>query len=162
MSKTQKNAAKVQKTTKAPKAEKATTAEKAPKAEAQKDRKYALKDEVVKGLLKLAKTEKKFPNPYRSGAYHATVEALAMTLGKWQTFDQFKQHFVKAMGADWADFSHRAKRNENGLDVDGRILQNVNVLRRPDYGMKLQQVGYRIETDKSEKGLKVRLAPVAK
>lgn len=108
-------------------------------------RSFGLSAEDVQELTgEYAKT-KRFPNPYRAGAYGFTIDAL-VKLGVNKPHSLAKVHaaFKRAAGAEWyGEWVGTKKRNkETGLDADGRFLQNIRVLQRTaDYALKLLQVG---------------------
>ena len=95
----------------------------------------------------------KFPNPYR-GSYGAIVAALTeLGLNEAHPFAEIHATIQKQMGEKWDAFASKAARNQNGKDVDGRLLANVQVLqRRKDYGLKLTQLGAGIVKVKQEDG----------
>lgn len=105
--------------------------------------------------LKEVKAEKSLAAAYNKGSYHFSIAALE-TLGKnkWHTLADFKAQLQKTMGAEaWKAFANKPMRNENGLKLDGRILQNLLVLQRTkDYGLKLLQVGAVIDLQRNKQG----------
>lgn len=104
--------------------------------------------------LKEIKAEKSLAAAYNKGSYHFSISALEL-LGKnrWHTLADFRTALSKAMGKDeWKAFETKKARNENGLDCNGRILQNLLVLQRvKDYGLKLLQVGAVIDLRRNDK-----------
>lgn len=108
-------------------------------------RSFGLSSEQVAELTAEYEKSKKFPNPYRTGAYAHTITAL-VTLGadKPHSLAKVHQAFKRAAGAEWyAAWAGQEKRNEDtGLDADGKFVQNLRVLQRTaDYGKKLLDVG---------------------
>jgi hypothetical protein len=58
------------------------------------------------------------------------------------------------MGEGADDFKARKKRSDTtGKDWQDRIVQNVKVLARPDYGAKLRQIGFEVRLDSKGAGL---------
>jgi hypothetical protein len=138
MAKATKHAAKVQKSSKAAKA-------KAPKAEK--------KAPAAKTPAPKAKTVS-FANPYRAGSsYAACVDGLLMLgLNKFHGFDAVLPAVKKAMGSSLKEFAAKECRNEEtGKDADQRIIQNVSVVARKDYGAKLRELGYEVRFNGREK-----------
>jgi hypothetical protein len=108
-------------------------------------RSFGLSEQDVRELAAEYETTKRFPNPYRAGAYGFTIDAL-VKLGVNKPHPLAKVHaaFKRAAGADWySAWAGTEKRNEEtGKDADARFLQNLRVLQRTaDYAMKLLQVG---------------------
>jgi hypothetical protein len=109
----------------------------------------------------------KIENPYRHGAYHFTVATLIeLGVNKKHKFESFVARLAKVWGkADaegWKAFQSRKARNEDtGKDVNGRILQNCRVLQRTnDYGKPLLDSGAVI--DLIRKGRKLMICLNAK
>lgn len=114
-------------------------------------RNFELSSKALEGLR--AKGGRGVANPYReSSSYHACVEALRnLGTGRLHPFDKIVPGVVTEMGK--AADAFKAKKNrskETGTDWKDRIVQNVRVLARGDYGAKLRQVGYEIRTDRKE------------
>lgn len=89
-------------------------------------------------------------NPYRAGgAYWASVEGLkALGMGQMHPFDQIVPAVRKQMGDNWKAFAEKeARSEETGKDADHRILQNVSVITRKDYGKPLRDLGYEVRWD---------------
>src|SRR5688500_3329862 len=111
-------------------------------------RSFDLSNGDIKALAEQSAHDKAFPNPYRSGAYRFTVDALvALGVNKPRPLAAVHEAFRKAAGDEWyADWARKENRNDKtGKDADGRFLQNLRVLQRTkDYGLKLLQVGRRI------------------
>lgn len=108
-------------------------------------RSFGLSPEQIAELTAEYEQSKKFPNPYRTGAYAHTVTAL-LTLGadKPHSLAKVHQAFKRAAGVDWyAAWAGQEKRNaDTGLDAAGKFVQNLRVLQRTaDYGKKLLDVG---------------------
>src|ERR1035437_4817773 len=98
---------------------------------ATKDRNYSMSAEDLAALKAQAKKDKAFPNPYRAGSYHHSVAALA-TLGanQWHPLASFVKELAR-VDSEWIKgFKAKENRNENGKDIDGRILQNLTVIQR--------------------------------
>jgi len=111
-------------------------------------RSFGLSVEQITELTGEFEKTKKFPNPYRAGAYGFTIDAL-LKLGVNKAHPLAKVHtaFKNAAGADWyAEWSEAKKRNKDtGLDADGRFLQNLRVLQRTsDYALKLLEIGQKV------------------
>jgi hypothetical protein len=81
-------------------------------------------------------------NPYRiSGGYWSSVEALrSLGIGKMHSFEKIVPAIKAAMGKEaLAEFRKKDSRNEEtGKDCDARIIKNVSVVARKDYGAKLR------------------------
>lgn len=95
-------------------------------------------------------------NPYRAGGgYWATVEALRLLgVGKLHAFEKVVPAVKKAMSdaGTWGEFSKRENRNEEtGKDTNGRVIQNVSVVGRKDYGAPLRELGFEVKFDGREK-----------
>lgn len=93
-------------------------------------------------------------NPYRvGGAYWASVEALtALGVGKMHPFAEIVPAVKRAMAQNWKAFAEKeARSDETGKDAERRILQNVSVLARKDYGKPLREVGYEVRWDGRQK-----------
>jgi hypothetical protein len=91
---------------------------------------------------------------YREGGgYWASVTALA-ALGENQmhAFDKIIPAVIRAFGPErFKAFKSKDARNENGKDANGRIVQNVAVVARADYGEPLRKLGYEVRCDGREK-----------
>jgi hypothetical protein len=116
------------------------------------ERSFGLSPEQLAELSSEFAKMKKFPNPYRAGAYGFTIDAL-LKLGVNKAHPVAKVHtaFKSAAGADWySAWSSAEKRNEEtGKDADARFLQNLSVLQRTaDYGLKLLEVGKKVMKSK--------------
>lgn len=101
----------------------------------------------------------KFENPYRHGAYNATVAALlAMGMNRPHKFsaftEKFKKVWSKADAEGYRTFANKPARNEaTAKDLDGRILQNCRVLQRTkDYGKPLLKAGAVIDLTRDDNG----------
>jgi hypothetical protein len=95
-----------------------------------------------------------FQNPFRSsGNYWASIEALrSLGVGRLHPFAQIVGAVKKSMGANWKAFAEKDSRSkETGKDAEHRILQNVSVLARKDYGKPLRGLGYEVRWDGREK-----------
>lgn len=100
------------------------------------------------------KPQSESQNPYRSGgSYWASIEALkALGVGKTHAFADIVRAVKKAMGENWNLFAQKESRNdETGKNADRRLLQNVSVLSRKDYGKPLRERGYEVRWDGREK-----------
>lgn len=88
-------------------------------------------------------------NPYRPfGGYWATVEALrSLGVGKMFAFTVIVPAVRKAMGDAWKAFAAK----EGKLTADERVLMNVMVCSRKDYGRPLVGLGYEVRWDGREK-----------
>lgn len=125
-----------------------------------KPRKFHLSDEEVTQLRAEFKETGRFPNPHNKGFYFYGVESLvdlginephslANVMRKIEALMSDKDTKDEDGKTAWQRFAKRDPRNaETGKDVDGRALQNFNVLQRlsghTPYGMKLLEVGKRI------------------
>lgn len=138
---------------------KATAKAKAVKAAAQK---AAAKPTTAKaaGTVKAVKEAPKAAekvsstNPYREGGgYWATVEALrALGVGKLHALDKVVPAVIRAYGPErFKAFKAKDARNENGKDANARIIQNVAVVARNDYGEPLRKLGWEVRFDGREK-----------
>lgn len=94
-------------------------------------------------------------NPFRvGGGYWASVEAMrALGMGKMHAFDAIVLAVIRAMGAEaYKAFKAKDSRNEEtGKDANARIIQNVGVVARKDYGKPLRDLGYEVRFDGREK-----------
>ena len=90
-----------------------------------------------------------FENPYRvGGGYWAATEATpTLGLNRMHPFDVIVPAIKTAMGERFAAFSAK----EGKLSPEQRLLTNVMVLSRPDYGRPLHEVGYEIRWDGRQK-----------
>lgn len=128
-------------------------------------RKYHLSKEKLDNLKGQAGT----PNPYRYGGfYYALIRSLSeLGENKRHSFLSIKKQ-LKTIMAEWTDkktgqdgwTAFRDKKPKNSLcacDVNGRIIQNANVLQRitgfHPYGEKLRQLGMCIDIYKGTNGL---------
>ena len=109
-----------------------------PKAVAKKTTKKAAAKPAAKNDVK---------NPYRvGGGYWATVEALKeLGTDQLHAFDAIVPAVIRAMGDKFKDFKAKDARNaETGKDATARIIQNVSVVARKDYGEPLRDKGYEV------------------
>ncbi len=93
-------------------------------------------------------------NPYREGgSYHAVVSGLrSLGLNRLHSFDAIVPAVRKAMGSAYKAFARKDARNdETGKDARERIIQNVSVVARKDYGAPLRKVGFEVRYDGREK-----------
>ncbi len=134
----------------------ATAMKKAPKA-AKKIIKATSKAKVAAAAKAEPKKAEKVivsTNPYRvGGGYWSSVEALrALGVGKMHAFDAIIPAVIKAMGAEaFKAFKAKDARSDNGKDAHGRIIQNVAVVARADYGKPLTDIGWVVKYDGREK-----------
>lgn len=115
-------------------------------------RNFRLSPKAMKGLR--ANSGKGFVNPYRPlSTYHACVAGLRrLGTGRFHSFEKIIAAVVVEMGGAADAFKGKKSRSDaTGQDWKGRILQNVKVLARRDYGAKLRQLGYEVRV-KSDKG----------
>lgn len=116
-------------------------------AKAKAERSYGLSSEDVKSLAEAYKAEKRFPNPHNKGCYKFSVDALvALGVNKWHPLKTVAAEFAKIAGAEWIKaFKGKETRNEeSGKDHSERFIQNLQVLQRPDYGLKILEVGKKV------------------
>lgn len=116
---------------------------------------------AVKGSKKVTKSAKVQPskngsvnNPFRSGGgYHASVEALrTLGIGKMHPAASIIKAVRASMGSAYREFAAKDARNkETGKDASGRILQNVMVVSRKDYGKPLREVGFEVRWNGRDK-----------
>jgi DNA-directed RNA polymerase subunit RPC12/RpoP len=95
-----------------------------------------------------------FENPYREGGnYHACVNGLlALGQNRMHSFANIIAAVRKEMFSNWKAFASKEKRNEEtGLDANAKVIQNVSVLKRPDYGAKIIEQGYEVRFSGKEK-----------
>lgn len=128
-------------------------------------RRYHLSQEKLDKL----KAQDGTPNPYRSGGfYHALVRSLSeLGENKRHNFLDVKKKLKEIM-SEWTDkktgqdgwTAFRNKKPKNSLcacDVNGRIIQNANILQRltgfHPYGEKLRQLGMCIDVYKGKNDL---------
>jgi hypothetical protein len=94
-------------------------------------------------------------NPFREfGGYWSSVEALrALGVEKMHGFDAIIPAVIRAMGAErFKAFKAKDARNEEtGKDANARIIQNVSVVARKDYGFPLNAEGWEVRFDGREK-----------
>ena len=93
-------------------------------------------------------------NPYRvGGGYWASVEALrTLGVGKMHAFDLIIPAVIRAMGTDgFKAFKAKDSRSDKGKDANGRIIQNVAVVARRDYGKPLVECGFCVRFDGRER-----------
>lgn len=112
---------------------------------------FKLTPEALKELR--AEGGKGFINPYRDGSTYAACTAAIRKLGpgRFHPFDKIVAAVVAEMGDAAKEFKAKKKRSDaTGKDWKERVIQNVRVLARPDYGAKLRQIGYEVRTDKSK------------
>jgi hypothetical protein len=55
------------------------------------------------------------------------------------------------MGANFTAFKAKKSESENAFDVEKRILTNVMVVSRKDYGAPLREIGYQVVWNGREK-----------
>jgi hypothetical protein len=113
-----------------------------------------------KNAAVVTKAVKGFVNPYRAnGSYWTVCEVLArLGMNHYHAADQLVNDFPKVMGKEkFTEFKGKEARNENGKDCEGRIIQNANVVMRPDYGKALREVGYEVRKQKTEGGFEFGL-----
>lgn len=141
MAKATKNAAKKNEVTKTVKAVKATKAV-APKA---------VKTAPVKAVATVKASTAL--NPYReNGGYWATVEALrGLGMDTLHPFESIIPAVKKVFGLNWSEFKNKDARNDNGKDAEQRIIQNVGVVARKDYGAPLRELGFEVRFDGRQK-----------
>lgn len=92
--------------------------------------------------------------PFRVGStYWAIVEALkSLGVDKMHSFAEITPAVECVMGEYWKAFAEKDARNdETGKDAEHRVLQNVSVLARQDYGKPLRERGYEVRRDGREK-----------
>jgi hypothetical protein len=111
----------------------------------------------------------KFVNPHREGSSYFQICETLKGLGSNRLHDGEKviKAFAETLGtAKLKEYKGKEKRNENGLDWHGRLLQSVRVLARADYGAKLRAIGWEVRTEKNTFGLfsgtTVKSKPIAK
>lgn len=87
-------------------------------------------------------------NPYRPGsAYWASVEALRnLGINKLHAFDSIVPAVKKAMAEAWQSFAAKG-----GSEAKARVLQNVAVVARKDYGKPLRALGFEVRWDGRER-----------
>lgn len=126
-----------------------------------KVRRYHIVSEDLERFDTLAKAGDKFPNPFTHGSYHYSVEALKkLGINRWHKLSGVQDQMKELMSDSstqvedpetgkktnaWQRFRDKESRNEKtGLDVDGRVLQNLQVLQRiggkNPYGFKINQI----------------------
>lgn len=112
------------------------------------ERSYGLSAEEIKQLAEEYRATKTFPNPHRMGAYKFAIDGLvALGVNKQHRIAKVHQAFRRAAGEEWykAWASKEPRNKETGKDVDGRLLQNLQVLQRTkDYGRRLLDTGRRV------------------
>jgi len=121
-----------------------------------KARNYAMDDGEARKLRAQFRKTGEFPNPFRkAGAYQAFVQSLIdLGVDKRHTFSAVKKQMTKLMKAHkpkedgpngWDAFQSPSNgKPDVGKDVNGRIIQNAEVLQRltgyHPYGWKLSQL----------------------
>lgn len=106
-------------------------------------RRFHIQEHEIDQLKAAARDGDVFPNPHNSGCYHFILEALkALGPDRRHSWDLFYAKVkelmseVKQVGEDgktvslWQRFSKKESRSDKGLDVDGRLQQNCEVLQR--------------------------------
>jgi hypothetical protein len=89
-------------------------------------------------------------NPFRiGGGYWASIQALrAAGQGKMHAFDVLVPLVKKAMGDGYKAFAAKDARNDaTGKDAEARIIQNISVTARKDYGQPLVENGLHVVFD---------------
>jgi hypothetical protein len=112
------------------------------------------KAKVTAAQIAAGKPQSDSQNPFRAGgSYWSSVEALkVLGIGKMHPFSKIVPAVKRVMGEHWKTFAEKDARNEKtGKDADHRILQNVSVLSRQDYGKPLRELGYEVRWDGREK-----------
>lgn len=124
-----------------------------------KVRKHHLTQDELDTLIE--ESNGKMPNPYkRKGIYKAIVQSyINIGLDEYHSFKTVKEEIKNIMSNYstykkpdfWQYFINKQPRNiETGKDVNGRIMQNIEILKRITgyhcYGYKLQQLGVEIRT----------------
>lgn len=127
-------------------------------------RKHHLGTAEVDQLQAALRDGDKFPNPHNRGNYFYIVEALKqLGLDSRHSFARVKDRVRELMSdkdtrqddgkgnvtTAWQRFIHKEARNdETGRDIDGRLLQNIEVLQRiggmNPYGLKIMEVGTKV------------------
>jgi hypothetical protein len=108
-----------------------------------------------KNAAVVTKAVKGFVNPYRAnGSYWTVCEVLArLGMNHYHAADLLVKDFPKVMGSEkFTEFKSKEARNENGKNCEGRIIQNANVVMRPDYGKALRDTGHEVRKQKTAKG----------
>lgn len=141
MAKASKSAAKVSKASKASKAPKAPkAASKAPKAAKASEAPKATN--TAPATPKPQNANQTTTNPFREGSsYHCIVNAFrSLGVNEWHSFDALLPAIRKEMGSSLKAFAAKEARNEEThKDTNGRLLTNVSVLARKDYGSPLRE-----------------------
>jgi hypothetical protein len=125
-----------------------TARQKANQSNQKPSRSFRLTSEALKELR--AESGKGFVNPYReSSTYHACTAALRkLGTGRFHALDKIIPAVIGEMGEAAAAFKSKKNRSDTtGKDWKERVIQNVKVLARPDYGAKLRQLGFEVRTD---------------
>jgi hypothetical protein len=128
-------------------------------------RKFHLNRAEIDQLSAALRDGDKMPNPHNKGAYFYSIETLkALGLDRRHSLPVFTAKMRELMSdkstvqdvdgkpqTAWQRFINKESRNEEtGLDKDGRIIQNLEVLQRVNvnrttpYGLKLLQVGQKV------------------
>lgn len=129
-------------------------------------RKFHLSEAEIDQLAAAHRDGDKLPNPHNKGAYYYLIEALkSLGLRQKHSIAELTAKVRELMSDKatiqedakgnksnaWQRFNRKTPRNdETGLDVHGRIRQNLEVLQRVNmssltpYGLKLLQVGTKV------------------
>ena len=132
-------------------------------------RRHHVLDDELAPLRQQFKDGDVFPNPHNRGCYFYIWEALkTLGLNEWHLFRDVVKELRRSMSAAatkddkgataWERFRDKKSRSKTGRDVDGRILQNIEVLQRITglnaYGIKQNQIAQRVVKDKDGNYLK--------
>lgn len=132
-------------------------------------RRFHLLDNEIADFRKLHAEGDRFPNPHNRGCYFYIWEALKnLGLNGWHQYKEVRKELKRLMSAAetkdgegataWDRFANKPSRSEKGRDVDGRILQNVEVMQRitgkNPYGIKVNQIAQEVVKDSSGNYLK--------
>jgi hypothetical protein len=111
------------------------------------DRSYGLSAAEVRAMKIEYAESKRFPDPYKQGAYtYALRGLLALGANEFYPLPKVHEAFKRAAGEEWyKGWINKAARTDNGKDAHGRFLQNLRVLQRTrSFGKRLLEVGRRV------------------
>lgn len=122
-------------------------------------RRFHILQRELDQLKAAARDGDKFPNPHNRGNYYFIWEALkTLGMNRWHDFKDLFREIRRQMSAVetkdsegqtlWQRYIAKPSRSENGRDVYGKVLQNIEVMQRvtgkSPYGLKVNQVAQEV------------------